>query len=94
MIFCRSGHLPMQPCLSQPVQTVPSACNGCLQATDPYLGSRAQTTLATNAVRAAYLQNLQAAQVSHGAPSSGGTHLLLAIVLGLSFLIVAVIALL
>ena len=36
------------------------ACTPCLSAFDPFLGSRAQTTLATNAARATYLNQLLA----------------------------------
>ncbi len=57
----------MAYCQSLPQESAQSAygrgaCAPCLSASDPFLGSRAQTTLATNAVRANYMNQVLAAE--------------------------------
>ena len=57
----------MAYCQSLPQESAQSAygrgaCAPCLSAFDPFLGPRAQTTIATNAVRAAQLKRINAAE--------------------------------
>ena len=57
----------MAYCQSLPQESAQSAygrgaCAPCLSAFDPFLGSRAQTTIATNAVRAAQMKQVVAAE--------------------------------
>jgi len=57
MAYCRS--LPQESAQSAYGR---GACAPCLSAFDPFLGSRAQTTIATNAVRAAQMNQIVAAE--------------------------------
>ena len=57
----------MAYCQSLPQESAQSAygrgaCAPCLSAFDPFLGSRAQTTIATNAVRAAQMKQVISAE--------------------------------
>ena len=57
----------MASCQSLPQESAQSAygrgaCAPCLSAFDPFLGSRAQTTIATNAVRAAQMNQVISAE--------------------------------
>lgn len=57
----------MAYCQSLPQESAQSAygrgaCAPCLSAFDPFLGSRAQTTIATNALRASYMKQAVAAE--------------------------------
>lgn len=76
MAYCQS--LPQQSATSA---YGPGSCGPCLSAYDPYLGPRAQTTIATNNLRAQGLARAMAAENAAEKPSKSYTWLIVILLL-------------